>query len=474
MRAIIDATGYKSSLDPLLNFRPSPLLTVCGKPILSHVLDILSHKKISHYDLLLGHLPAKIEEFIGDGSRWGISVTYHLVRDMSLIYGRMKALGSQCGDDLIFIAKGDCIPNMDWQSLKEQPSKPQLWMYPHHHWSGWGILSTQMISKIKNSSTVKTLPEQLPTNIHLIHTLPLVNSDSLHEYQKSNLNQLHHESSILHFPPHTQRISQGIWISRGCNIHPTAKLVPPIFIGEYCQISKDCQIGPKAVVESHCLIDSASKVSHSLILSRSYVGEGLNVENSIIDRNQLINLSLNAAVRIRDDFILCELSHPSLSEGITNIFERLIAIFLCFILSPIFLLMLCNHQFHSQPMVRLPTKSDDHWQDFNLLSFKPKIGKHTQTWQKPFLFLPTLYNVVLGHLHFVGVSPKVQEEIKQMPSEWQNLYLDSKAGIISLAQLDDASLLSDDEIYATEAYYAVNKGFFSDITILWRWLKMKL
>src|SRR5688572_28197316 len=99
MRAVIIATGYKPGFSSLLHYRPSPLLHVADKPILFHILDFLAELKIKQCDISLSHLPYMIEESLQDGSRWGLTITYHLSRNPYTPFQILQPATHNWGDE---------------------------------------------------------------------------------------------------------------------------------------------------------------------------------------------------------------------------------------------------------------------------------------------------------------------------------------------------------------------------------------
>jgi lipopolysaccharide/colanic/teichoic acid biosynthesis glycosyltransferase len=131
--------------------------------------------------------------------------------------------------------------------------------------------------------------------------------------------------------------------------------------------------------------------------------------------------------------------------------------------------------------IRLPTESDDaFWHTFNFLSFVPHdttlVGKSDKS--KPgglrhFLlqFVPALLSVARGNLHFVGVRPRSREEIETLDSDWQDLYLKSKAGIITEAYINYGDHPTEDEIYTSEVFYASTTGLGHDFKLFMTYVR---
>ena len=61
---------------PLTDTVPKPMVPVCGKPILSHQVEWLKTAGVSDIVFLAGYRWESIEDFFGDGSRYGFRAHY--------------------------------------------------------------------------------------------------------------------------------------------------------------------------------------------------------------------------------------------------------------------------------------------------------------------------------------------------------------------------------------------------------------
>lgn len=77
-QAVILAGGLGTRLRPLTDDRPKPMIEINDRPFLAYLLEQLVQQGFTKLVLLLGYLPQKIQEYLGDGSDFGISVTYSI------------------------------------------------------------------------------------------------------------------------------------------------------------------------------------------------------------------------------------------------------------------------------------------------------------------------------------------------------------------------------------------------------------
>jgi NDP-sugar pyrophosphorylase family protein len=81
MKASIDsvavlAGGLATRMRPLTETIPKSMLSVNGEPFIAHQLRLLRREGIDHVVLCLGHLGEQIQDFVGDGGQFGLSVHY--------------------------------------------------------------------------------------------------------------------------------------------------------------------------------------------------------------------------------------------------------------------------------------------------------------------------------------------------------------------------------------------------------------
>ena len=75
-QAVILCGGRGERLRPLTDRLPKPMVEVNGKPFLFYLLQQLAENGVRSFVLLTGYLGDSIQDYFGDGSKWGWSIRY--------------------------------------------------------------------------------------------------------------------------------------------------------------------------------------------------------------------------------------------------------------------------------------------------------------------------------------------------------------------------------------------------------------
>lgn len=111
------AGGFGTRLRPLTEQCPKPLLKVGDKPILELTLERLVDAGFYNIYISTHYLPEMIREHFGDGSKWGVKITY-THEDAPL--GTGGALGLLPHEEInepLLLMNGDLLTTVDFQSL---------------------------------------------------------------------------------------------------------------------------------------------------------------------------------------------------------------------------------------------------------------------------------------------------------------------------------------------------------------------
>ena len=74
MQVVILAGGKGTRLQPLTHNVPKPMIPVNEKPFLQYQLNYIRNFGLVEIILLVGYLADQIEEYFGDGSKFGVNI----------------------------------------------------------------------------------------------------------------------------------------------------------------------------------------------------------------------------------------------------------------------------------------------------------------------------------------------------------------------------------------------------------------
>ncbi|MEM0444443.1 MAG: nucleotidyltransferase family protein [Nitrososphaerota archaeon] len=114
MIALILAGGLGKRLRPLTDKTPKPLIEVGGKAVAEWQLEWLVKHGFRRVVFCVSYLADKFVERFGDGSSWGIEISYSVEKELLGTAGGLKNAKVFCsGTDKLLLVNGDIITNLD-------------------------------------------------------------------------------------------------------------------------------------------------------------------------------------------------------------------------------------------------------------------------------------------------------------------------------------------------------------------------
>jgi len=112
------AGGVATRLHPLTETIPKALVEIAGEPFIAHELRLLKSGGIEKIVLCTGHRGDMIEEYLGDGSRFGMRVVYS--HDGPVLLGTAGALRNALPllDESFFVLYGDSYLPCDYRAVQ--------------------------------------------------------------------------------------------------------------------------------------------------------------------------------------------------------------------------------------------------------------------------------------------------------------------------------------------------------------------
>ncbi len=113
---LIMVGGEGRRLAPLTDATPKPLLPVGDRPLLDTTLERLAEQGFRNVILAVRFLGDRIREHCGDGSRWGLSITYVAEESMLGTAGAIGLARAQLREPFL-VMNGDLLTNVDFGLL---------------------------------------------------------------------------------------------------------------------------------------------------------------------------------------------------------------------------------------------------------------------------------------------------------------------------------------------------------------------
>lgn len=112
---VIIAGGIATRLYPFTKTVPKAMLKVAGMPFIAHQLAMFKKNGITKVVICSGHLSGQIEDFIGDGRKFGLAVKFSVDGEKLLGTGGAIKKALPLLEDVFFVMYGDSYLDIDFK-----------------------------------------------------------------------------------------------------------------------------------------------------------------------------------------------------------------------------------------------------------------------------------------------------------------------------------------------------------------------
>jgi len=151
MKAVILAGGLGKRLRPLTNNKPKPMMPLGGKPILVHVINWVKKNGIKEIVLCVSYLHKTIEDYFGDGKKFGVKIEYAISSKPLATAGQLKT-AEKFIDDTFVCVYGDTILDFNLKNMirqhKEKKSFITMSLYEYKTNIRYGVIDTKNNGKV--------------------------------------------------------------------------------------------------------------------------------------------------------------------------------------------------------------------------------------------------------------------------------------------------------------------------------------
>jgi mannose-1-phosphate guanylyltransferase/mannose-1-phosphate guanylyltransferase/phosphomannomutase len=112
------AAGLGTRLRPITYAIPKPLVPVLNRPVMEHSVRLIARHGFERAIANLHWFPETIESHFGDGSDFGIELTYSHEQQLLGTAGGVRNVAEFLGDSFLVVA-GDALTDLDFTAMRE-------------------------------------------------------------------------------------------------------------------------------------------------------------------------------------------------------------------------------------------------------------------------------------------------------------------------------------------------------------------
>ncbi len=409
MKTVLICPSDRAGVPELASQVPLAIAPLLGRSVLEYWLETLAARGVKHVIALASDRPPAIRDHVGDGRRWGVLLEIvPTAHELSVEEARRRFR------DDAQVAPENVIPI---DHLPEQPELPLFESY-----AGWFAAAQAWMPHTRT-----------PGRIGLRELRP------------------------------------GVWAGLRAEIHPTATLQAPCWIGDDARIGAGATIGPAAIVDNRTVIDPGARVTESAVAPGTYVGKHVSVAQSLAHGSLLINWRMNSTVQVPDPFLLADLGARRHARHRPTLIGRIAALLAMIVTAPfaIGVVMLAVIRGYPPWHLRLGLRSQNPGRALAQDTFAYYELTGAQNWLRRW---PQFWNILRGSMAWFGNRPLRPTQALTLASDFERLWLAAPVGLISLADAHGCPDGISDEAMAHASYYAVHGGRRLDAFILSRCL----
>ena len=339
MKGIILHGGHGTRLRPLTHTGPKQLLPIANKPMSQYCLDTIAETGITEIAIIVGGIGAnKVREFYGDGSNFGVKITYIEQDEPRGIAHAIRLCKNFIENQKFLVFLGDNIIqksiNNFAETFKNSNYDATVLLCEVDNPSRFGIADVENEKIIKITEKPKDPKSNLavtgiyfltPKIFEIIDELKpswrneLEITDALDELLKQNNNIsyekitdywkdtgtpddiLHANGEIINKHPKFKnkhitdnslnvknlKIIDNVILGKNCEFGSNVTIQGPVIIGNNCKILEKSTIGPNASIGDNSII-SVSLIQNSIIMENCKIDSTTEIKDSIIANNSEI------------------------------------------------------------------------------------------------------------------------------------------------------------------------------------------
>ncbi len=136
MKTVIMAGGKGTRISSVASDIPKPMIKIDGKPVLEHEIECLYKQGFNDIIITISHLGYIIEDYFGDGSRFGVNIEYFNEEKPLGNAGALFELKDKLTEDFLLL-NADSVFDIDFNRFvsyhKDKGGLATLFVHPNSH-----------------------------------------------------------------------------------------------------------------------------------------------------------------------------------------------------------------------------------------------------------------------------------------------------------------------------------------------------
>lgn len=321
MNAVILVGGLGTRLRPLTYDTCKAMMPVLNRPFLEHVFHYLRYHQIEDIILSLGYLPDQIQSYFGDGSKFGVRLSYVVENSPLGTAGAVKNAEQYLDQQAFLVLNGDIFTDIDLRMMldfhRQNMAKATIALTPVDDISQYGVVETdpqrwvrrfvekpspgESTSNLINAGIYILEPEllsEIPPHSHYMfehHLFPTLLEKGVPFYgfpsngywmdMGSPEKYLRLQSDLLN-----SKCSIDLCIEEKTqeHVHPSTQVEGAVIVGTDCIIGEEVQIKGPTVLGPGCRISDGAVIEGSILWRNVEVGQRAKLINCIIANDCVI------------------------------------------------------------------------------------------------------------------------------------------------------------------------------------------
>jgi hypothetical protein len=426
------------------------------------VLDQLAQAAIVDLDIVLSDQPEALRATLGDGSRWGMRIRWHLAKDPNRPYTLLQSPALAGARRLLIGHAHAPLDAGTLMRLSGHDGLPtQVCQDAGVRWLGWASTTPSRLADIGPDLDEAGLGRALQAR-----ALPLRMVDPGDVVQVTSAAQLLKASfgaaggrGLADGPAAWIRRPWGL-MSPLARVHPQATLVGPVVVGPGCMVEAGAQIGPEVVLSRDVVVSGGTHIDRSVVLPNTYIGAHLELSGTVVAGTGIRHVRLGVdAAPAPADALLARLSPTARAD--TSLAGRALAALALLPVGPALALHRAwRHLAGGAPdwtLRAVVTGRDAETQKLQLTRLRC-ASQPDELQPSRWVALAGLLDVAAGKRRWIGTRPRSSSQWYALRPEWQDILMHARVGLLHAPAWAGDAPVQPEACAAADVYLAVQSG----------------